>query len=170
MSKKYKILIVIFCIGVLICGLGTGIAFMEFSSLTYGGKQMIGKTKMVTENVDVPFEPGEEPYLVWGQWGWEQTEIVTDSKVPEGTVRFQVTYNAEYVAPHAYLNEEAKEFHFTCRWTGDDEDEIGLLMEAKDLVLQNLKERKIISLDRIELEEVVVLVNPENEKDVRLVY
>ena len=43
-------------------------------------------------------------------------------------------------------------------------------MEGKDLVLQNLKERKIISLEWIELEEVVVLVNPENEEDVRLVY
>ena len=83
MSKHFKILIGIFCIGVLICGLGIGIAFMEFSTLTYGGKQIVGKTKMVTENVDVPFEPGEEQYLVWGQWGWKQTKIVTDSKVPE---------------------------------------------------------------------------------------
>ncbi len=170
MSKHFKILIGIFCIGVLICGLGIGIAFMEFSTLTYGGKQIVGKTKMVTENVDVPFEPGEEQYLVWGQWGWKQTKIVTDSRVPEDTVRFRVTYNAERVTPHAYLNQEAKEFHFTCRWTGDDWDEIGLLIEAKDLVLKNLKERTIISLDRIEMEEVVVLVNPGNEEDVKLIY
>ena len=170
MSKHFKILIGIFCTGVLICGLGIGIAFMEFSTLSYGGKQIIGKTKMVTENVDVPFEPGEEQYLVWGKWGWKQAEIVTDSKVPEGAVRFQVTYNAERVTPHAYLNQEAKEFHFTYRWTGDDWDEVGLLMEGKDLVLQNLKERKIISLEWIGVEEVVVLVNPKNEGDVRLVY
>lgn len=170
MSKQHKILIGIFCMGVLICGLGAGIAFMEFSSLTYGGKQIIGKTEMKTENLDIPFEPGEEQYLIWGQWGWKQTEIVTDSKVPLNNVRFQATYNANRVSPHAYLNEEAKEFHFMCRWTGDDRDDIGLFMEAKDLVLQNLKERKIISIDWIEMEEVVVLVNPENAEDVKLIY
>ncbi len=43
-------------------------------------------------------------------------------------------------------------------------------MEAKDVVLRNLKEGKIISVDTIGLEKVIVLVNSENEDDVRLLY
>lgn len=167
MSRRHKILIGIFCIGVLICGLGTGIAVMEFSSLTYGGKQIVGKTDMKTENIDVAFEPGDEPYCVWGQG---QREIKTDSRVPLNSVRFQVTYNAERVTPYAYLNEEEKEFQFQSRWTGEDADDFEVMMEAKDLVLQNLKERKLISLDTIGIEEIVILVNPENEEDVKLIY
>ena len=44
------------------------------------------------------------------------------------------------------------------------------MMEAKDVVLRNLKEGKIISVDTIGLEKVIVLVNSENEDDVRLLY
>jgi len=47
---------------------------------------------------------------------------------------------------------------------------MALMMEAKDVVLRNLKEGKIISVDTIGLEKVIVLVNSENEDDVRLLY
>lgn len=82
MSKQHKILIGIFCAGVLLCGLGAGIGFMEFSTFTYGGKQIIGTTNMKTENIDVAFEPDGEQYFVRKQYGWSQTEIQTDSRVP----------------------------------------------------------------------------------------
>ncbi|MCM1134975.1 MAG: hypothetical protein NC400_05300 [Clostridium sp.] len=170
MSKLHKLLIVVFCIGVLICGLGAGFMFMEFSYLTYGGEQIVGKTNMKTENIDVAFEPAEEKYLVRGDWGWSQLEIQMDSRVPLNNVRFQVTYNTERIIPYAYLNEEGKEFYFVPRWIGGDDGEIAALMEAKDLILQNIRERRIVSLERVDIEEIVVLVNPANEEDVKLVY
>ena len=52
----------------------------------------------------------------------------------------------------------------------DGEDEAALLMEAKDLILQNLKEGKIVSLYVPGLEKVTVWVNPECETDVQLVF
>ena len=44
------------------------------------------------------------------------------------------------------------------------------MMEAKDVVLQNLKEGKIVSVDTVDLEDVTVLVNAKSESDVRLMY
>lgn len=170
MSKKYKILTVIFCIGVMICGLGIGIGFLEFSSFTYEGMQTVGRTDMKTRDIDVAFEPGDEPYRIWRQREWGQKEIKTDSSVPLNHVRFQVTYNAERVTPSAYLDEEEKEFHFMARWSGNDVYDMEAMMEAKDVILQNIKERKLVSVDVVNIEEIVILVNPENEKDVELIY
>lgn len=36
MSRLHKISIIVFCFGVLLCGIGAGVAFMEFGGYTYG--------------------------------------------------------------------------------------------------------------------------------------
>ena len=43
------------------------------------------------------------------------------------------------------------------------------MMQAKDLILQNIKDGKIVSLDVLDIEEVTVLVNPASAEDVELV-
>lgn len=171
MSKLHKILIGVFCMGVLLCGMGAGVAFTEFSELTYGEKQFLGKTDMRTENFDVEYEPGEKPQDIIGWYRWERYEVLTDNNIPVNTVRFCVTYNASRIVPYAYWDEENGDIALVCHWkVKDSDDDIALMMEAKDLILQNLKEGKVVSLDVLDLEEVTVLVNPVNEEDVRLVY
>ncbi len=169
MNKLHKILIGVFCIGVLLCGVGTGVAFTEFSKLTYGGRQYLGKTDMKTENFDVKYEPGEKPQDIIGWYRRDQYRLLTDSGIPENTVRFCVTYNAERVTPSAYWDEENGDVIMTYQWN-DAQDETALMMEAKDLVLQNLKEGKIVSLDVMDVENVTVLVNPESRPDIKLVF
>lgn len=169
MSKLHIVLIGVFCIGVLLCGVGTGVTFTEFSKLIYGERQFLGKTDMKTENFDVKYEPGEKPQDITGWYRQEQFQLLTDSGIPENTVRFCVTYNAERVTPYARWNEENGNIVLMYQWN-DGEDEAALLMEAKDLILQNLKEGKIVSLYVPGLEEVTVWVNPECETDVQLVF
>ena len=52
MRNLHKALIAVFCSGVFITGIGTGISFSEFSSFAYSGRTMIGDVKMTTENLD----------------------------------------------------------------------------------------------------------------------
>ena len=163
MNKLHIILLGVFCVGVLLCGLGTGVAFTEFSELTYGEKQTVGKTDIRTETIDVEYEAGEEVQDIACWFQRKPNEVVTDKNVPLNTVRFCITYNAQRVEPHAYWDEKDERIVLLCHWN-DTEDEIELMMEAKDLVLQNLREGKII------VEEVTILVNPASEEDVRLVY
>ena len=59
MSKWQKMLIIVFCAGMLLCGFGAGIFFTEFSALSYGGKQFLGEPDMRTENFDVKSEAGQ---------------------------------------------------------------------------------------------------------------
>ena len=167
MSRLHKRLIVVFCLGVLLCGVGAGVAFTEFSALTYGGRQILGDPDMRTENFDVEFEAGEEARKVWGV-GVSDIMLRIDDSVPRGTVRFCATYHAERFIPYAYWSDDEGVVFSWYRKNHDDE--MALMMEAKDVVLRNLKEGKIISVDTIGLEKVIVLVNSENEDDVRLLY
>ena len=153
------------------CGIGTGIAFTEFSSLAYGGMKILGEPEIVTENFDVEFEPEEDAWRIIGTTGFYRygnMNIQTDSSVPVNTVRFCVTYNSKRVAPFTNLNMDDKRIEFSWYWK--NADEMALTMEAKDIVLQNLKEGKLVSFDAIELEEVEVLVNPKSVDDVRIIY
>ncbi len=47
---------------------------------------------------------------------------------------------------------------------------MGLMMEAKDVILEKLKEGELVSCDIAEVESVTVLINPANEGDVRIMY
>lgn len=169
MRKLHKILIGVFTAGVLVTGIGAGVLFTEFTALTYGGKQFLGKTDMRTEVFDVEFEPGEEKQFIAGWYDWEQAEAQTDASVPMDTVRFRVTYNGKRVAPFGYWAEDEGCIYLHWRWIAD-EDDMELLMEAKDEFLKNLKEGKLVSFDTPGVEDVEVWVNPANEKDVRLMW
>lgn len=178
MSRQHKIAIVAFCIGVLLCGIGTGVAFTEFSAFTYGGRQILGGTDMRTENFDVAFVPKEDQKtLIIGaraSYAAGIGKVCTDASVPPGTVRFCVTYNGKRVEPFATFEESSDQdtfdrIEFSWYWR-NAEDEAALMMEAKDIVLENLKEGKIVSLDTVEVEQVTVVVNPKNEQDVRIVH
>lgn len=167
MSRLHKRLIVIFCLGVLLCGIGAGVAFTEFSTLTYGGQQILGDPDIKTTDIDVEFEAGEEKRKIWGT-GISDVFFQTDNRVPKDTVRFSVTYNADCVEPFAYWSKE-DEIVLSWYWK-NRKDETALMMEAKDVVLQNLKEGKIVSFDTPDMEKVVVKINPENEEDVKIVH
>lgn len=172
MSRQHKILIGVFCLGVLLCGIGAGITFAEFGGFTYGGKYILGEQDMKTEDIDVAFIPREEGWTIIGaaySYTAGMGKIQTDQSVPENTVRFHVTYNAKRVEPYACLNQKGDRIEFSWCWM-DYYDDTALMMEAKDLVLSNLKEGKIVSFDTAVLEEVTVLVNPKNKEDVRIVH
>ena len=179
MSRQCKISIVMFCVGVLLCGIGMGIAFTEFSGLAYGGTQILGGTDMKTANLDVEFEPEEEVWNIVGTKLWHQryygyyggvsdTDVRPDNSVPLNTVRFSVTYNAKRVEPFTSLDLDSATIGFGWYWNEDDE--LALMMEAKDQVLQNLKEGRLVSFDVVEIEQVEVFVNPQNAEDVKILY
>ena len=47
-----KRLVIIFLLGVLVCGLGCGISFAQFSSFDYAGKKIIGSENTEEQNFD----------------------------------------------------------------------------------------------------------------------
>ncbi len=170
MSKLQKVLLGVFCGGVFLCGIGAGVTFVEFSSITYAGEKILGETDMVTEDFDVEFEPGEEAYWIdtCTRDHSDREEIQYTTQVPVNTVRFRASYNRSRVEPFAGADEEDSQIYIFCNWLADDDVE--LFMEAKDQVLSELKERKISSFRTMNFEEVEILVNPANRNDVKIRY
>ena len=55
MGKLRGVMTGVFLGGVLLGGIGTGIAMVEYSSLSYGGERLIGEEYLVTKNLDFDF-------------------------------------------------------------------------------------------------------------------
>lgn len=181
MRRLHKILLGVFCGGVLLSGIGAGVAFAEFSSLAYAGERMIGETRMETAVLEAEIDPEQ------GQWYISvpyheamESGIETDESVPENTVQFHVSYNAARVTPEVhetvcnytewlddeqYVEEELQVLELYTFW--EDQDEMKIFMELKDQFLADLKEGKIASYQEpVYVENVEIRINPANEDDV----
>lgn len=99
MRKVHIALLGIFAAGVLLGGIGTGVAFGEYSAFDYGGKVLLDEDKLVTKQLEYTFDPQEQndillSYCYWGD-SEKDTLVVEDESVPVGVVRYDVTYNPE---------------------------------------------------------------------------
>ena len=171
-----------FCASVLVCGLGVGITFVEFSSLSYAGQEVIGEVRMKTEELEAQIDPELGVWQLSGISSEERASLVLDESVPENTVRLQITYNEASMTPEFYsevyydtwYDEEGGQKERpvpTLELYGymGSQDEVELFMEAKDLFLKGLKEGKITSFrPQVSVEKVTLLINPANEGAVRV--
>ncbi|NBH73557.1 hypothetical protein D3Z51_16390 [Clostridiaceae bacterium] len=109
MHKAQKILGAIFLGGVLLGGIGTGIALVEYSSLVYAGERMIGEENLAVQELDYSFTPGQEQIKIIKNHLSSGAILETDSTVPEGTVRYIVTYNKKTIRPELIFWEDEPE-------------------------------------------------------------
>lgn len=103
MRKLHIALLGVFAAGVLLGGIGTGIAIGEYSGLEYRGEVLLGEENLVTKEFYFDFSPeeNESVLLSYCHWGDERKDslVVEDEAVPAGTVRYIVTYNEDMVRP-----------------------------------------------------------------------
>ncbi|MCI9559794.1 hypothetical protein VSQ48_18845 [Candidatus Ventrimonas sp. KK005] len=105
MGKIRMILASVFLGGVILGGIGAGIAIVEYSSLTYVGEKKIGEENLVTCEMDYTFTLENEQISIEDRDIWN-TKIEEDETVPEGTIRYVVTYNEKTVKPTLRVWEE----------------------------------------------------------------
>ena len=191
MRKIQKICIGVFLGGVLLGGIGTGIALAEYSSISYGGEKKIGEEKLITENFDFEFDPEKGEMMLDGSY-WSRKAvhtIVEDPEVPEGVIRYQVTYNPDVSTPFLRMEElqepesdGATEPEAESDEAGESEqkpepakreqgilsldaeyhgDGFAMWMEHKDELLAGLKRGEICSYRLLDMEDVQIHVNPE---------
>ena len=104
MEKKLsarKILVIVFVAGALLCGIGTGISLVEYSSFEYLGKKNIGgndvETKMIMENLYRGTDGNGKVYI-HSYYGEDSKVTVETSKdVPKDQIQFVVEYNPNNV-------------------------------------------------------------------------
>lgn len=178
MRKIQKILIGTFLGGILLGGIGTGVAFVEYSSFAYAGEKQIGQESLVTKELDFSFHPEKGKIkLVYDYWDRKCVEDgpELDETVPEGVVRYVVTYNPKTIEPSLEFesyeeegqgsgtsaeSEEEKIQGYLLLRNYDISDELEVFMEGKDEFLKELKQRQISSYRVAYVTEIKIQVNP----------
>jgi len=162
-NKLKMILLGIFCVGVLITGMGIGIAVIEYTQLEYTGVHVIGGEDTTEAKYEFKVEllEGEEFHIRNQR---EMVEIIYDEAVPENQVRCSILYNSNLVKVLAGIDVPEKGntgntwLYFSERYIADDFD---LLMQNKDSIIADLKEGKIGSYETADtIKEITVRVNP----------
>ncbi len=192
MRKLHKVLIGIFAAGVFLGGIGTGVAFGEYSTLEYGGKLLLGEENLVTRDLDYSFEPSQDQTIVIEEY-WGGREIIEDSSVPKGIIRYRVTYNEETIRPELVTWDFAEqECEYEGEYTAGEyedaktekveeeyerenkkkiilgiqpniiNDDFDTVMKNKDKILEELKQKKIFDYDIAYITDVEVRVNPKS--------
>ena len=183
MRKVQKILLGTFLAGVLVSGIGAGTAIGEYSSFTYLGERVLGQENMKKTNLDYEFSPENGAVQIFpSQYSYyvqDVLELLEDSSVPEGTVRFEITCNPDLAEPFLHfteLEEDAFEGESSVKNTQETEREpavqgslvlnwrsytdFPIWMEAKDQIIEDLKNKSFASYRLEAVRDITVKVNP----------
>lgn len=156
-----------FVIGVLLCGLGCGIAFAQYSGFDYAGDRVIGEENMVSESVEQSIDKDSDIH-VYPAGRYYKTKIVADATVPLDKIIFNVEYNSDII--NLNINKVEREKNESCDekrtdfYLGDytNSDELKELFMVKDELLNDLKNKKLGSYIVIDFKNIEARVNPEN--------
>lgn len=107
MRKDTKIILSIFVAGILLGGIGVGVAVSEIGNLTYSGVHFLGEDQMVTEIFDEKIVVDDSNKILirpeFGN-GIEEFEIIYKEGIPKDVIRYEVTYIKNNVEIETYLH------------------------------------------------------------------
>lgn len=99
LKKYYWIIAGCFLGGILLCGLGAGICFAEFSGFSYAGDRELGQ--VVDKTLSYQLDEEAEKYYIdvcsfggyYGYYGYEDVALVTDPSLAANEIQVEVSYN-----------------------------------------------------------------------------
>lgn len=171
MSKRGKI-IIIFFIGLMLMGVGSGIAFAEYSTFQYGGeKNFSGEMTTVTLHKTLP-EDVTGVYILLRRHGLGKVRVEADETMEKDRITVEIVCDENRIAP--FINEETE-------WPWDQEDasdkvraiysldyyyqntnnDWSDLFRIKDELLEDIKDRRIYIYTSDLIQEVTIKVSPE---------
>ena len=167
-----KILLAVLVTGVLLCGIGTGIAISEYSSFEYLGEKEIGGDTVQTDTFEETLYRGENDdtkvnVQSYGSDGQKMTleTSKTDIHIDKEEYMEYDDYTAEHGTPPNCLY-----ITYYVNPVTVDQNEFTSFMNYKDEILQNLKEKRFYNYTYQTIQSVKVVVNPENKDVVELSY
>lgn len=165
--KKRKIRIAmagIFCAGVLMGGIGTGITFAEFSSFAYQPvtvPEEAFQTKVFTYQM-------EEDETIWIRRyiGGKLCTIEKGEDVPEGIVEIHIVYNEQTCSLEMtdYLDNENMPHLYIYLDSGGDVEHF---MRYKDAFLEGLRQKVLRDYQMEYVRDVEIRVNPKDRERVK---
>ena len=167
MVKKKNIRMImagIFCAGVLMGGLGTGIAFAEISGFSYQSVET-PQENFKTESVTyiMPRET-DKKIGIDRFYGGTFCKLECREDIPRGQAEICITYN-ENACTVALMDDVADdEENVRLRFYLDCESDFEAFMKVKDDFLEGLRRKEIRDYQMEYIKRVEVRVNPEDEE------
>ena len=172
MRKIHKIIGGMLVAGVLIAGIGSGVAFAEYSNFEYGGEKVLENSKYITKTVNyqVPAQENEEAKqklyveIIEGRWC---STIEEDASVPKDTIRFEIQYLTDRknikpkVQERTWTNQSNKEKKYIQLDSAYSYHEIRDFMRIKDVLLEDLKAHTLSDYQMDGVKSVKILINPD---------
>lgn len=149
MLKKWLIIAGCFFGGILVCGIGAGISFMEAAGFSYAGERQMGTIKETTLYHQVyEYEDMDICWINCNSNNNSKPEMVSDNSLPEGSIEMDVEYNDDFEKPNLYqsntYNEEedlvVEEGHIHVSLYAEP---VKIMMRYKDIVLEDIRNGQI---------------------------
>ncbi len=169
MNKRMRTTMLgLLCGGLLLMGIGTGVAFVEYAGFTYAGERMPDTAQEETTVLTVPLEQPGKPVRISSYSGellelLRASSVETSESVSPGTVRIGMTYKAVEAEP-AIWTETAEDPDTPDRiylsWS--NRSDLASLMACKDTVLEDLRNHRIGEYRIFQPLTVTVTVHPDD--------
>lgn len=138
-NKLRGIMAGLFCVGVLTGGIGTGVAFADFSGFTYALVQA-DEEAFQTETFTYAIEPEYEGEIwIRDHLGGERCYLKEDEEIRQGTVEIRVVYDAERCSPMMSPQIDQEDDRILDLYLQVYDSDLGNLMAVKDQFLEGLK-------------------------------
>ena len=144
--------------GVLVAGLGAGLAAAEYMGFEYDDASFAEGQTLTVTRLEYELAPDERVTVP------AAGSIVFDESVPAGMLYVDVEHNPELCLPEMYADSTS--------WEGVTHlivyqscyvDDFEMFMKNKDVILQGLKEGKLVAIDYDHSFNVTVSANPADQ-------
>lgn len=178
-----KRLLIAFMVGLLLMGLGTGVAFAEFSTFQYGGEKNV-MPEMVSKNLSIKIDETKDNIYFYSYWGYKDISIVSDISVPNDEIAIDIKCSP-YITPAIRINNDFENDDYLTEYNAyegvykstqvtendivyniyydyyNDYNGMSEVVQAKNEVLESLKNRKVYSYNSDNIESITIRVSPE---------
>lgn len=151
------------CGGLLMIGIGAGVAFAEYSSFTYAGQRVPGQAQVQTQSFTAAVDPEAERITVssWGPGLYQMSEVArieVSEELEPGTVQLDLQYRSIGRKIRGSWDNSTLGNTIRLYWTGGSD--IDVLMAYKDQILEDIRSRQLGDYMTILMEDAVITVNP----------
>lgn len=165
-----KIMAIIVCAGIFITGIGTGISFLEYSSLEYGGKQMLYEGESITDVFTLDFNKdviGEMLTINDHTYSAScKIEVLSDPNLSQNEIVFEITYQKGSGRPIIEKHKAEENVYIIKQENENAKSEFEIFMDYKSHFLKDIKNGMISEYIRENRWDCNIKVSPENRINV----
>lgn len=156
----------VLCAGLLLIGVGAGVAFAEYASFTYAGQRMPEQAREQSQSFTVEVDPEADYIVISGRsYGLERlmetARIETSEELEPGTVQLDLQYRS--TGSQIRLSWDQSSLGNAIRLYLTGGDNVDTLMAYKDQILEDIRNHQLGDYVAVQLTEAVITVNPADE-------